>query len=186
VGSVRVTGDARAADLMADEGLGAAIRSRISRWEVDTATYAVSGTVRLSASLSLQELLRPWAMQIARPGVAALPEGQPRDDAFTGVVVDARGSGLAPSYSIRLVGPDGQVVYGGELWEEQAVTLPPYRFVGVAGHPAAASAGDRPLFLVGAGIRDGDLVLDEASRQRAQEAGDLFGRTTVIVVVDGG
>jgi hypothetical protein len=146
VGGVRVTADARVDDLVADRDLGAALRSRVSRWEVETATYGTSGRVELHAVLSLQELLRPWALQIAVPAEPA------RDSEWTGVVVDARGTGVRPAYTLRLVSPDGDVVYAGGLWEDHAVRIPPYRFVADPAHPAAAEAGSNPLLLV-AGAR---------------------------------
>lgn len=183
VGSVRVTADARVADLVADSDLGAAIRSRVSRWEVVRAEYGTSGRVELVASLSLQELLRPWALQIARPGVPPVG-GSP----VTGVVVDARGTGIRPAYALRLIGPDGRVLYAGEQWEEEAVTAAPYRFVQDPAHPAASGAGDRPLLLIAADVRGSDLVLGDADAELLSDRGSdgVLGRTTVVVVVDGG
>jgi hypothetical protein len=181
VGSVRITADARVADLVADGELGAAVRSRISRWEVDEATYTSTGRVDLHAVLSLQDLLRPWALQIARSGVPPLEEGGP-----TGLVIDARGTDLAPAYALRLVAPDGGVLYAGELWEERAVSIPPYRFVADPAHPAAAEAGANPVMLVATGSRGADLYLSPSGVHQLAEAGDgLLGRVTVIVVVDG-
>lgn len=181
VGSVRITADARVADLVADSELGAAVRSRISRWEVDVATYTTTGRVDLHAVLSLQDLLRPWALQIARAGAPPAEAGRP-----TGLVIDARGTGLAPAYALRLVSDDGRVIYAGELWEERAVAIPPYRFVSDPAHPAAAEAGANPVMLVATSASGADLLLSRAGVQRLAEAGDgLLGRVTVIVVVDG-
>lgn len=182
VGSVRVTTDARVADLVADNDLGAAIRTRVSKWEVVRAEYGTSGRVELVAALSLQELLRPWALQIARSGVPPV-----RSAAETGLVVDARGTGVRPAYALRLLAPDGRVLYAGEQWEEQAVAAAPFRFVPDAAHSAAAGAGDRPMFVV-ATSRGTDLVLDAADAERLSErdADGVLGQTTVVVVVDGG
>lgn len=189
VGAVHVTADARVADLVADSELGAAVRSRVSRWEVARATYGTSGAVELVATLSLQELLRPWALQIARPVASplSLRSMPPTGDEPTGLVVDARGTSLRPSYTLRLVSQDGRVLYAGELWEEQAVRIPPFRFVPDGAHPAAAGAGERPLMMVAESGSGSDLVLApgdvEALGERERDL--LLGRTTVIVVVDG-
>ncbi|MEQ1507707.1 MAG: hypothetical protein ABMB14_36095 [Myxococcota bacterium] len=176
VGSVWVTNDARVADLVADGELGTQIRSRVSKWEVDEATYRASGRVELRATLSLQELLRPWALQIARPGVP--PTDAP---SATGVVIDARDLGVRPSYALRLVSSDDRVLYAGELWEEQAVRVPPYRFVTHPGHPAAAEAGPNPVLLIADEVRGTNLVLSDAEIVRLGET--VLGQTTVIVVV---
>lgn len=180
VGSVRVTPDARVADLLADRDLGEVVRSRVSRWEVARATYGSSGAVRLEAELSLQDLLRPWALQIAKPGAAP-----PSRTGITGVVIDTRGMHLAPAYALRLVSRSGVVLFAGELWEEQAVTEPPFRFVLDPAHPAAAEAGAAPLLLVAEAVRGADVVLGDEAVRRVAEAGEgVFGRGTVIVVVD--
>jgi hypothetical protein len=180
VGSVRVTPDARVADLLADRDLGSMVRSRVSRWEVERATYRSSGGVQLEAVLSLQDLLRPWSLQIAKPGAAP-----PSKTGVTGVVIDTRGMHLAPAYALRVVSPQGVVLFAGELWEEQAVTQPPFRFVLDPAQPAAAEAGAAPLLLVAEAVRGADVVLGQQAVELVEEAGEgVFGRGTVIVVVD--
>jgi hypothetical protein len=187
--TVHVTSEARVADLVADPELGAAVRSRVSRWVVERATYGTSGSVELVATLSLQELLRPWALQIARPVAAPLRLASmpPTGEEPTGLVIDARGTDLRPTYTLRLVAGDGRVLYAGELWEEQAVRIPPFRFVPDGAHPAVAEAGERPLLMVAEAGSGSDLVLSpgdvEALGERERDV--LLGRTTVIVVVDG-
>jgi hypothetical protein len=182
VGSIRVTREAVVADLLADPDLGPAVRGRISRWEVDEAVYGTSGRVELHAVLSLQDLLKPWTLQIARAGAAPPPIA----GAATGLVVDARGTGLDPVYALRLVAPDGQVLYAGELFEEQAVTVAPFRFVTDPAHPAAANAGDRPVVVRAVSATGADVGLDAVGAAQVLEAGEaLLGRGDVIVVVDG-
>lgn len=178
VGSVRVTPDARVADLLADRDLGDVVRARVSQWEVQRATYGASGAVTLDAALPLQALLKPWAMQIARPG--ATP---PSRTGITGVVIDTRGMNLSPAYALRIVSDNGVVLFAGELWEEQAVSESPFRFVLDPAQPAAASAGAAPLLLVAKRVHGADVVLGEELAQRAVESG-VFGRNTIIIVVD--
>jgi hypothetical protein len=197
VPAIRVTREAVVADLLADPDLGPAVRGRISRWEVDEAIYGTSGRVELHAVLSLQDLLKPWTLQIARAGAAPPPEVTPLGGPApggaalgelrpTGLVVDARGTELEPVYALRLVAPDGQVLYAGELFEEQAVTVAPYRFVTDPAHPAAAGAGDRPVVVRAISARGADVGLDAIGALQVLEAGEaLLGRGDVVVVVDG-
>jgi len=182
VGSVPVTGGARVADLVADEALGEAIVSRIPRWEVTEATYGTSGRVALRATLSLQDLLKPWTLQIA----AAADAGPPDPSWPTGLVVDARGLGAEPAYAPRLVDVDGRPLYAGELRKDRAVQMAPYVFVTDPSHPAAAVAGAHPLSVRATATRHSDLVIgapEEASRI-LEIAGPVLSRGAVVVVTD--
>jgi hypothetical protein len=182
VGSVRVTGGARVADLVADEALGEAIGSRIPRWEVEEAVYATSGKVALRATLSLQDLLKPWTLQIA-----SAADGGAVDPSWpTGLVVDARGLRAAPAYAPRLVDVAGTSLYAGELREDRAVQVAPYVFVSDPAHPAAAVAGDAPLTVQATEARGSDLVIGEpgAALRIAEIAGPVLSRGAVVVLVD--
>ncbi|MCB9685700.1 MAG: hypothetical protein H6735_11720 [Alphaproteobacteria bacterium] len=178
---VRVTTSARVSDLLADARLGPSIEGRLTRWDVAEAVYGTSHKVELRAVLSLQELLKPWALQIARAGAA--PPAEP--SAPTGLVVDARGTGVEPAYALRLLGPTGTVLYAGELYEEEAVTVAPFLYVLDPAHPEAARAGDRPVLLRAVSASASDLTLDAAGAARVTELSDLLlGRAPVVVVLD--
>lgn len=188
VDDIPVDADTDLGEVMTDEALAESTRSRIARWEVVEATYTTSRRVDLVASLSVQTLLKPWLMTIARPGS---PPPRPADaPAPVGVVVDARGIAFEPTYVARLATLDGRVLYGGEMWEEQAVEAPPFAYVASLDEAvtrARAGAADAPvLSLVATAFSGGLLRLDEPSHARALEASDVWGRSTVFVVVDGG
>lgn len=161
--------------------LGDALRSRLHRWEVTEAVYFASGKVRLTAELSLQDLLKPWTLsRIAEPGPAMA-------STVTGLVVDARGSGARPAYAPTLWSHDGEVLYDGLLWEEEAVSKAPVVYVGDPAHPAAARAGETPLFVRAREARGPDLVLDAAETARFREqlqGARVLGEGTVVVVID--
>jgi hypothetical protein len=182
VGFVRVTSVALLAQLVTDAQLGAAVQTRLPRWTVTEANYGTSGRLTLSATLSLQDLLQPWSMQIAKAGSA--PPADPGGP--TGLLVEARGTAARPAFCPRLLDESGRLLYGGELYEEQAVTYAPYVFVPDPAHPAAALAGSAPVW-VKATRREGesDLVLDaEGAARVAELAESLLGRGPVVVVVD--
>jgi hypothetical protein len=187
VDDIPVDAETDLGDVMSDAALAESTRSRIARWEVVEATYTTSRRVDLVASLSVQTLLKPWLMTIARPGS---PPPRPAAAPAPGVVVDARGIAFEPTYVARLATLDGRVLYGGEMWEEQAVEAPPFAYVTSLDEAVARArvgAADAPvLSLVATAFSGGVLRLDEDSHARALEAADVWGRATVFVVVDGG
>lgn len=166
-----------------EEGeVGRALTSRISRWEVTEAIYYASGRVELTAELSLQELLKPWSLSRSRAAVSE--EQEPR---YTGVVVDARGSGAVPAWAPQILAADGDILYDGSLWEEPAVTRSPVAYVTDPAHPASARAGATPMFVRADAASGPDLVLtaDDTVRFRTAMAGArVLGEGTVVVVLD--
>lgn len=162
--------------------LGRALKSRVARWEVVEATYYASGRVGLVAELALQDLLKPWTLAHAQP-----VEPAERAPNYTGLVVDARGSGATPAWSPRVLADDGEeLLYDGTLWEEVAVTHTPVLYVGDPAHPAATRAGERPMFVRAEQARGPDLILtrEDTVRFRTSMArAEVLGRGTVVVVL---
>jgi hypothetical protein len=138
--AIQVTADATVGDLESDPALHDALPSRMALWGVAEARYYASGTVELSATLPLQELLKPWT--IAAATVAAKPIA----NGATGVVVDATGVSLSPAFAPRLLGRDGDVLYDGKLSQDAAIDALPVIYVHGAADPAAVSrVGAHPL-----------------------------------------
>lgn len=178
---VRVHGPNTLADLLTDDALGPALRSRLSGWAVTEATYDASGSVALAAELPLYDVLKPWALSVAR----AEPGSDVRE--HTGVVLDARGIGAQAVYAPELRAPDASVLWAGVLREEQALERPPAVFVGDPADRAAGRAGERPLFLVASASSGTTLTLDEASTRLLATSADgtaLLERGTLVVVLD--
>jgi len=181
VGEVPVTGEQSVDDLLRSEELGAPLRSRRSRWRVVEAIYAASGKVDLRAELSLQEFLKPYTLAIAVPTPPTLRAGD-----VSGVIIDARGTGARPVFAPAVMGSDGQPLWRGELYDEDAVSTAPCRWVPDPAHPAAALAGDSPMLLRAQSGGLGEVVLgpDAAARLRGILDTTVFGRGRVVVVVD--
>lgn len=181
VGRVRLTHELTVADLQEQPEVWEAVQSRVSRWSVSEARYYASGKVELVGALSLQELLKPWTLHHAVPA----PEGpQPT---YTGLLVDARGSGAEPAFSPRLLTEGGEVLWEAMVWEEHALEQVAVVYVSEPSHPVATRAGDRPMVLRCTAAQGPDLVLDadETVRFRTGLAGArVLGEGTVVVVLD--
>jgi hypothetical protein len=194
VEQIPVTADIDLGDVIGAEAYAAAIRARVSRWEVVEATYGTSGRVDLVAQLDVQQLLLPWLIERTRRG-----SSPPRTTGEVGVVVDARGTGFRPVYVLSLVSPSGEVLYSGDLWEEPSVDTPPFTYVrsmerateGVEASPVERERDPNQLSpspvlqLKAAATVAGALTLDDASANRARASVDLLGRTTTYVIIDG-
>ncbi len=178
VGGIQVTTHATMADLLADPAVADALGARTSRWVVREATYHTSGRVGLVAELSLQDALKPWALQIARSGEA------PQASEWTGVLIDARGTGARPAYAPRLLDPRGTPVHGGELREAAAVTEAPYLFVTDPAHPAATRAGAHPLVVTAIAAEGADLTVSEAHAAGLLAVEALLQGGGIVVVLD--
>lgn len=163
--AVRVTGATTFAALEQNPAIGDALRSRVERWGVAEVRYYSSGSVSLSGELSLQELLKPWALSVAKP----IPAEPPGADEATGLIVDARSVKFHPSYAPHLIAADGRVVYDAILWDEHAMIEAPVVYVGDATHPAIARAGDRPLHVTAIAAQGDDLVVSDADAARLAE-----------------
>jgi hypothetical protein len=178
---VQVAADLTVDDLCREPELGDAVQARIERWIVSEARYYTSGRVQLTGELSLQELLKPWALSVAR----LAPEQEGRRG-YTGLVVDARGTGVTPSYAPRILHED-EVLYAGTLWDDVALFQTPVVYVPDPAHPAAARAGDKPLVLQADRAAGTDLVVGSEDFIRFRTGfhdSRVLGDGSVVVVVD--
>jgi hypothetical protein len=179
--AIQVTTDDTVGDLESDARFGTAFGARIERWSVTEARYYSSGKVELLGELSLQDLLKPWTLSVALPP----PVGE-GDSRITGVILDARGSGLVPAFSPRIKSADGDVLYDGTLWLDEAVGTTPVVFVSDESHPSAARAGKDPLRLRADASEGSDAWLTQEDSLRFQaELKDsrVLGRGTLVVLV---
>jgi hypothetical protein len=125
---------------------------------------------------------------------AAIPpvEPAPSADAYTGLIVDARGLGLKPALVPRLLDEQGKELYAGDvLTRDQAVQA------GVAGYSKDMIAGsrqprvtDNPLIVKGvrvSGNKATDIVLGEEgvkAIQQSEPSAHYLRQARVVVVYD--
>jgi hypothetical protein len=161
--------------------LAAMLRNRVTQWEVAEATYHASGRVQLVGLLAVDGYLRPWLYGVAPPRPPS-----PTTTAYTGLVVDARGTGVQPAFCPSLLDGAGASLWDGLVWREAVLETPPVVWVGDPAHPAVARAGAEPLVVRAVRARGSDLVLadDDAAALRRHLVGSaaLHGGSVVVVV----
>jgi hypothetical protein len=180
--AVMVNHEVAYTDLEAQSALQSVLQARLQRWSVPEVRYHHLGRVDLSGELSLQELLKPWTISVAQepPGGAPQPK-------YTGVVVDARRTGLDPVFAPRILSDAGKVLYGGTLWEEEAITQVPAVYIPSHEHPAIARAGADPLWVRAERARGYDMQLtpdDSIAFHTALREARLLGQGKLVVIVD--
>ena len=180
---LKLSEDVLLASLMEDSPLGNALVSRLPRWEVAEGRYYTSGKVELRATLSLQDLLKPWTLSQARH---LPPDDGARSGGPTGLVVDARGVEVEPRWSPRILAEDGAEVLVIRMWEDDAVNEPPLVWVSDPADPAAARAGAGPLFVRAVGADGTAVVLgaEDAAALRDFATARPLGEGRVVLVVD--
>lgn len=176
VGRVPVTHERTAAALV---GWDAARAARA--WHVAESRYFSSGRVEVVGVVRLHETLAAWdtARSVSKPEATS--------EAFTGVVIDARGLDVVPSWAPIVRGPDALPLFEGVLWRHLAWETPPAVWVGDPAAPMASAAGAKPAFFVAAGWEEGAIVLSEADAQRfGNEVRTIagLGAGAVVIVVD--
>lgn len=153
----------------------------VNDWTIVETSYGPAGRVTVVGAAPLAPALSGWS--VAR---AVVPPVKPPDGP-TGVVVDARGLDVAPSWSPRLVDPAGEVLYDGVLLRSVAYDRAPATWVTSVTAPGAAAAGLRPVVLLAGAVRDGAIVLvpEDAARWRAEVAPtSAAANGTLVVIVD--
>ena len=178
---VRVQGTLTVADLSEDPEDGAVLAKRIARWAESEARYYASGRVEIVAALSITDVLKPWSLHQTKPSPTK------EEGAYTGWVIDARGTGALPVFAPEVVAPDGESLYEGMVWSDAPPETTAVIYVWDAAHPAAARAGEHPMFSRVTSVQGGEWTLDEASaaavRASIQNA-RLLGMGRVVVVID--
>jgi len=183
---VRIDGEADVASLMDGGGtMAEMLGENLLSWRVTESRYYTSGRVELTAELRLQPWLSPAVI-----GVAAGSEDATLDAQQTGVVIDARGTGLKPSFAPRVLAPSGEPVYSASALSREAASrvAPAVWVTDPADAEAVARAGGAPLFIRASEVRQScDVVLDPRDaallRVLADET-DLLARGLVVVIVD--
>ncbi len=176
---VALTATTKLGDVLVDPHLGKPIAARRARWRVVEAQYATSGTITLTATVSLASISKPWVLANA---VGDVP---PEEELpFSGVLVDARAIDVTMAVAPRIITEGGLVVFDGGLDAFSAVTRSPVRYVASPDHPLAASVGDRPWRLLATGTSSGvDLVVAEVEAAAVAKAGPVIRRGEIVVVV---
>ena len=126
------------------------------------------------------------------PSPAAAAPAAPRPGTVTGLIVDARGLGLRPAMSPKIMDQNGGIVYGpGNFTREYAVKM------GVAGYSKNLEQAQQnprvtgnPLVVKGIGVQGAngaDLVLaagDVARVKNADSSGNFLGNCKVLILID--
>ena len=184
-----VAGTLRAADVMRDwpevgEQMTQGLADGMGHWQVVETRYYTSGRVELVGELDLTEWLRPYASLVAS-GRADAPNEKMRS---SGIVVDARGLDLEPSYAPRLVDEHGNIVYDlAALSKQVAATQMPVLWVrDAADVDVVERVGATPALMVAQGTSKGhDVLLSsrDAARFRVLSGGTSLLQTAPIVIV---
>jgi hypothetical protein len=180
----RVGDDCARVPVRAGERLGAVAPrvtlDALNSWSIREGRYHAHGPVEIIGVVSLQPLLAPWMKQRSVPGPPISREGP------TGVLIDARGQTVQPTYAPRVLGAGGEVLYDSVLWEDVAFLRAPVVWVSDPAHSEARRAGDTPAFFM-ATARGADLILsaEDTARFLAEIAPTrMLGDGGVVVVVD--
>lgn len=168
-------------DMVLGEAKGVELRRQAAAWQIAASRYHASGKVAVVGTLALGPVLAPWS--VARS--VDIPPDLPT--AVSGVVIDARGLGLTPTWAPRIVSADGEVLFEGVQWRHVAWDSPPVVWVSSPMAPAAQAAGETPALFVAAGTDGRALTLsaEDAARWMAEVAVTRgVGAGAVVVVVD--
>ncbi len=140
------------------------------------------------------EALAPWLVSRPTTTYAGLP-GTRTADRYTGLVIDASGTGFSPALAPRLLAAgDQRLLYG-----PQTIQLAALEQKGLVGYSAnladamrSGRAGAAPLIIraaEAAGTRKGDLVVSPRDAERilaADRVGGFMSQAAVIVVLGRG
>jgi len=188
VKGVRVSGEQTVGGaLAADPGLRAQVDGVVKGFQLaGKPRYFSDGGVEMDVEVPLDGV----GAVVLPAAAGAAPAGAPAATGPTGILVDARGTGLAPALAPRLLDEKGL-----ELYSAGAVAPEARKRSGAAGwarEPASARRdhlerlGDRPLELKATRARGSDAVLGDEAVAALQGAAGPLSEGRVVFVTDGG
>lgn len=150
-------------------------------WQITEGRYFRDGHVEVVGAVDLLPLVASWSRERAEPPPPVAKGGA------TGLVLDARGLSVSPSFAPSIRDAGGAVVYDSVLWSDEAFTEAPVIWVSDPASERAGRAGDEPLFARVVAVDGPVLTLSAADGARIRAATDgrrTLGSGTVVVVVD--
>jgi hypothetical protein len=172
----RTVSDARGRELQSDQ----------TGWEIARTSYAARGPVTVTGRASVLPLVSGWLREQAHPAPPRSPVLLGGAQETTGVVLDARGTGVLPVVVPRVIGPSGEVVHDAFLWQDLAYSRAPVVWVPSAATREAQAAGVKPLFLraIGGGLGTIEVDAATADKIRALAETSVLGDGAFVIVVD--
>jgi len=201
MGGVQIDSDTTIRNnMVASDAVQSVIRGELYNSRILDTAFMSDGTVQVTVGLSqhgaVADAVLPKgpAFRTGAEPAPVVPEGVDLGGPFTGLVVDARGTGVRPALSPQILDPEGRAVYG-RMYVSRDFAVSQ----GMAGYAAAlASAyqnprvGDNPMVVEAktvSGAGRTDLVVDkgtaDAIRALAAKT-DVLEECRVIIVLDGG
>jgi len=115
--------------------------------------------------------------------------GQPLDrrSNFTGVFLDARGMKVKFAWMPGILGPNGELLHDGTMWNEYAPNANPVVYVSNEDNKASEVAGLNPLRIRGVGIRGTDIMVNHEDALRFQTVmtdSQSLGSGALVILVD--
>ncbi len=140
-----------------------------------------SGRVEIMGAIEIHEFLRPWLIALAKK--------EPTDPAatkYTGLIIDTRGMGHEPCFKPRLLDSEGEIMYGGSVWQSLVLNTTPVLYVDDASDVRAGRAGDSPLFLKaeGAGRCYVSIDASDDAEVRTFTKSSAVGMGTIVFITE--
>lgn len=187
VKGVRVSGEQTVGGaLAADPGLRSQVDGVVKGFQlVGKPRYFSDGGVEMDVEVPLDGV-----GAAVLPAAGAVPAAAPAAAGPTGVLVDARGTGLAPALAPRLLDEKGRELYGAGTVAPE--TRKKSGAAGWARDPASARRdhlerlGDRPLEMKASRAQGSDAVLGDEAAAALQGAAGPLSEGRVVFVTDGG
>jgi hypothetical protein len=187
VRGMQVSSSRTAADVMSNGEISTAVKGLAESFRVVDTKYYSDGSVDVIVSMPIDQSLTNALLERnkAKPGKAMKTDGPL---SYSGLVVNARGLGLVPSMSPRIVDEAGKEIYGVEVVSEKGLAKG-----GIATYVRGESteqAGSTPLAVKALRLADKtktDLVIAniDADKLRAQNMNLSFlTEGSVIILVD--
>ena len=148
---IQVTATRSAGDLMSNGEIKSRIQGMAQGFKVVDTRYYSDGSVDVVVQMPIDENLTNALVEKPKKARKVSTEGA---EAYTGLVINARGLGLTPSMAPRVVDEAGKEVYGTEVVSDKG--LKQGGIVGYAKQDTQAGdrVGDKPLVVKGLRLSD--------------------------------
>jgi len=182
-GRLQISAERTVADALSQEDVQKRVDAAVGGYKVVARRFFSDGGVEIDVELPLAALGAALASpSSAEPVIAINATGAKK---YTGLVVDARGLGVKPVLSPRLLDDRGKALYGAAALtsEGRASTGVAAWFQSLDAAKKAALVGEKPLVVKATGSKGSDLVLASDGAKALAEVNTRFLAEGRVVIV---